>query len=48
MTTYVAKYIFSQIAAAVTTPFDVIKTHQQTAFGEETIYGGRTIFYIYI
>ncbi|XP_044761714.1 solute carrier family 25 member 40-like [Coccinella septempunctata] len=30
------------VAATITTPFDVIKTHQQIQLGEKTIYGGKS------
>jgi hypothetical protein len=30
-----------QIAATATTPFDVVKTHQQIELGEKEIYSGK-------
>jgi hypothetical protein len=30
-----------QIAAIATTPFDVVKTHQQIELGEKEIYSGK-------
>lgn len=34
-------YFLPQIAATITTPFDVIKTHEQIEFGEKFIFSGR-------
>lgn len=33
-------FFFFQIAALVTLPFDVVKTHQQIELGEKEIYTG--------
>ncbi|CAG9858660.1 unnamed protein product [Phyllotreta striolata] len=35
--------ISGSIAATVTTPFDVVKTHQQIEFGENTLYGDNEV-----
>lgn len=35
--------MFVQVAASITTPFDVIKTHEQIEFGEKFIFTGRPL-----
>lgn len=40
--------VFLKIAAFVTTPFDVVKTHHQIQFGEKVIYIGELSGYFFL
>ncbi|CAH1996783.1 unnamed protein product [Acanthoscelides obtectus] len=39
---FFAGFVSGSIAAMVTTPFDVVKTHQQIEFGESKLYGNKS------
>lgn len=38
--------MFLQIAATLTTPFDVVKTHEQIEFGERVIFAGIIVIFL--